>query len=65
MATNQDTSPADLNKKTSGTDPFFSKNYASKLTDGAKEGLVFGVKLAAVAAPFMIVSGLLSWIRRD
>lgn len=64
MATNQDNPSVNQNKTTS-SDPFFSKSYASKLTEGAKEGLIFGVKIAAVAAPVMLVSGLLSWVRRE
>lgn len=48
------------------TDPFFSKNYASKAGDAAKEGLIFGVRIAAVAAPILLVSGLINWAtRRD
>lgn len=50
----------------SKTDPFFSKNYASKAGDAAKEGLIFGVRIAAVAAPILLVSGLINWAtRRD
>lgn len=37
-------------------DAFFSKGYGAKLSSGAKEGLVFGVRVAAVVAPVLFVS---------